>query len=73
MRRISIASLVEQPYLRDRGQSEPDPDVTSRHSTDDPGAASATLRTSSGESTTNSRTPRAYASATSARRLTGFE
>ena len=73
VRRISIASPVEQPYLRDSGQSEPDPDVTSRHGADDPGAASATLRTSSGESTTNSRTPRAYASATSARRLTGFE
>jgi len=69
----AIASPVEQPYLRDSGQSEPSPEVTSRTITPAPGAASASLRVSSGESTAKSRTPRAYAVAMSSRRLTGLE
>ena len=71
--RISTACGAEQPYFRDSGQSDPSPEVTIRHSTSLPGAASATLRVSSGESTTNSRTPRAADSVMSSRRLTGLE
>ena len=71
--RISTAWATEQPYFRDSGQSEPSPDVTIRHSTSLPGAASATLRVSSGESTTNSRTPSEADSTMSSRRLTGLE
>ncbi len=44
-----------------------------RHKTAVPGAASATLRVSSGESTTNSRTPRAADSTMSERSLMGLE
>ena len=69
----STASSTGQPYLRDSGQSEPEPEVTIRTSTEEPGAASASLATSPGESTTNSRTPSACASARWSRRATGLE
>ena len=72
-RSTSTASAVEQPYLRDSGQSEPLPDVTIRQSTAEPGAASATLRVSTCVSTTNSRTPIAADATMSARRLIGLE
>jgi hypothetical protein len=70
---MATASPVEQPYLRDNGQSDPSPEVTSRQSTPLPGAAAATLATSPGESTTNRSTPRPAADRTSSRRFTGFE
>ena len=72
-RSTSMACWVEHPNLRDSGQSEPSPEVTSRQSTDEPGAASASLAISSRLSTTNRRTPRAAAYAMSARRLIGLE
>ena len=72
-RRISTASPVAQPYLRESGQSDPSPEVTSRQRTPAPGAASATLSTSAAESTTNSSTPSRAANRTSSRRLTGLE
>ena len=72
-RRISTACATEQPYLRESGQSDPAPLVTSRATTAVPGATSATLCTSARESTTNSRTPSAAASARWSRRLTGLE
>lgn len=70
---MPTAWSVEQPYLRDSGQSEPCPEVRIRHSTDEPGAAAATFSVSSSESTTNSRTPSRAAKLMSARRLTGLE
>ena len=69
----ATASSTEQPYLRDNGQSDPDPEVTIRTSIDAPGAASASLATSPGESSTNSRTPRSCASRRWSRRATGLE
>ncbi len=72
-RSTSTDSDVEQPYLRDSGQSDPSPLVTRRHRTSAPGAASATFATSPSESTTNSDTPSPCANRTSSRRFTGLE
>ena len=72
-RSTSTAWVVEHPYLRDSGQSEPSPDVTSRQSTALSGATAATLAVSSGVSTTKSRTRWAAANSMSQRRLTGLE
>nr|WP_268991236.1 hypothetical protein [Nocardioides anomalus] len=64
---------MEQPNLRESGQSEPSPEVTSRHSTRLPGASSATLATSASASTAYVVTPSRAAKRTSSRRFTGLE